>query len=166
VGTTVGIVITVLVNATVFSRTGGRSSDAEGEEEEGKTREYTLDIRSEGSRTRIMADGEDTLWIYGQVRCSDQSVDCSSMTGGLSFVPRGPNASWIKFKSTEWSQGFKAVQISVVPPTEDADLIEGEDKIEVRGTIEGNQTQGPIDLELERYRLLIKPTDGPASESA
>jgi hypothetical protein len=166
-GTAAGAIVTVLVNGAAIAETilhpsgeqGQEEEEQEEEEEEEEPRRYTLDIRTEEERTTLEADGEDTLWIYGQVRCDDPEVDTEGLTQSLSFRPQGPNTAWFVAGEPQMSEGFKAVQFRARPPIPDAELASGQDQVLVSTTIEGTPVSGPVLLSLELYELLVEALD-------
>jgi hypothetical protein len=114
-----------------------------------RKKKYTLDVRTEGHRTRLVTNGEDRLWIYGQVRCSESEINTESLTRGLSFNTQGLDAEWLVLGEPRLSRGFKAVQVRARPPTEEATLKSFKALVVVSTTIEGTRIEAPVELVLE-----------------
>jgi hypothetical protein len=145
-----GAVVGVFVNGLFSGQTILRAQGGDGENHEEKQQvHYTLDIRSQDLRTNLTADGEDTLWIYAQIRCDKPEIDVDGLTSSLTFDSRGPNVSWIRLEESQMVSGFKAVRVRAWPPTSDAQLGSGGPEMIVATIIDGNQVSGSVQLNLE-----------------
>lgn len=151
IATGAGTIITILVNGATVAQSFGPSR--EGEEGDEEPPRYTLDIRTDGMRTTLLADGEETLWLYAQVRCDKPEVDTASLTAGLRFVAVGPNSDWLLLGPSQPSGGFKAVPVRARPPSPTAQLLDPTATVAVSGLIEGELAQGPVELTLEEGDL-------------
>jgi hypothetical protein len=157
---TAAVIASVLVNGSEIIRTILRPPSVDsvqppapptnGEQKEAeKPKQYTLDIRTQDQRTTLIADGEDIVWIYGQVLCDDPNIDTGTITRGLSFAADGPNASWLVLGEPEMVGGFKVTMVRAWPPTEEAVLEDDGAMVVASASIEGNQVGGPVQLTLE-----------------
>jgi hypothetical protein len=155
-----GAIAGVLVNGRLISRTRlqppSRNGDGDKGDDDEEPTEYTLDIRTQDQRTTLLPDDEDSLWIYGQVRCNKPEVDTASLTSSLTFGKEGPNAEWLKMDEPKMYSGFKAVCVHARPPYDEAQLINGDPMVRVSTTIDGNEISGPVTLTIEEeYELEI-----------
>jgi hypothetical protein len=151
-------VISALVNgALVFQRVtpppvtaavaATRGDDGPAEE----PARYTMDVRTEGERTSIRADGDDRLWVYAKLTCSKPAVSSASLTNGIALSFAGEHARWMRGEQTQLTGGFKAFQLAARPPSPDAEL---PDDAAVTVTVSGSTAEGepidvPVELELE-----------------
>lgn len=139
--------INVLVNgALVFQQPGKPGKDGE------EPAQYTMDIRTEGERTSIIADGDDRLWVYAKIMCSKASVNAQGLTNAISFTfGGGKYAGWMSVKSTQSHSGYKAVLLACTPPNPDAEVEDGATvDLTVAGTTaEGEPMQGTVSLQIE-----------------
>ena len=89
IGTGAGVIATILINGAAIQTILLTPPGQEGEQGAGgkPQRQYYFDIRTQGGRGTLAADGQDSLWIYGEVRCTDPEIDCSGLTGGIGFSP-------------------------------------------------------------------------------
>jgi hypothetical protein len=154
-----GAIAGVFVNGALISRTRLQpvSGDGNGKEEnkEKEETEYTLDVRTQDLRTTLTADGEDVLWIYGQVRCNKPEIDVGALTSALTFDSQGSNASWLRLEELQMVSGFKAARARAWPPTADAQLEQGSPTVIVTTVIDGNQVSGSVQLDLEPKYVMV-----------
>lgn len=145
---TTATVINGLVNGALIFQTVHRRPRAEGEPEDDT--HYTLDVRTEEERTKLAADGEDRLWVYGQLTCDKPAVDTASLTRALAFQFGGPQASWMSIKNEQFANGFKAVQIVCTPPTPETEIPEDASvTVTVSGrTADGDTVEVPVTIQL------------------
>jgi hypothetical protein len=150
-GTTAGVVGTILINGMAIQTLLIRPRGTGGKDNENPPDiQYFLDVRTEGSRTTLVADGEETLWIYAKVTCSDPAVDCRAITAGISFSPGGANADWITVLQQDLSE-FKAIQISALPVESAQPGEPGQATISVSAACEGGRLTAPVPLQFESY---------------
>ncbi|MBI5685813.1 MAG: hypothetical protein HZC54_12125 [Verrucomicrobia bacterium] len=146
---TAATVISGLVNgALIFQRPTRKPPGEDSGEEETR---YTMDVRTEGERTQLIADGEDRLWIYAQISCNKPSVDSRALTQAIGFSFGGSKyADWMKTLSTQFTGGYKAVLVAAKPPTENAEVEEGATvTVNVSGrTADGEEFEVPVKLDL------------------
>ncbi|MBF6650993.1 hypothetical protein [Methylobacter sp. BlB1] len=116
---------------------------------EEEPKEYELDIRTQDDRTNLTTDGEDLLWVYAQVRCNKPEVNTEALTSGLAFTAEGTDSKWLLLGAPQSTNGFKAVPVRAWPPSEDAQLAEGEAKVTVSAVIETKRISGPVTIRLE-----------------
>lgn len=114
-GTATGVIATILVNGvaiqTILISPARQGEEGQEGEEEQPARQYFFDIRTEGGRSSLMANGQDSVWIYASVRCTDPEVDCGPLTAGIGFSPGGSNWDWLQMGGADYSGGMKAVQV-------------------------------------------------------
>lgn len=147
VGTTATIINGLVNGALIFQNTIRRPRQ-EGEAED-DTR-YTLDVRTEDQRTKLAADGEDRLWVYGQLTCDKPKIDTASLTRALAFQFSGDQAGWMSIKTEQFNNGFKSVQIVCTPPTPETEVPEDAAvTVTVSGrTAEGDTVEVPVQIRL------------------
>lgn len=147
-GTTATVINGLVNGALIFQTTTRRPR---GPEEPEDNTHYTLDVRTEGERTTLAADGDDRIWVYGQLSCDKPAVDCAALTRALSFTFGGAQAGWMSIKSEQFTDGFKAVQLVATPPTPETEVPpDATVVVTVSGrTADGDQVQVPVNLRLE-----------------
>ncbi|MBI4890299.1 MAG: hypothetical protein HY821_06715 [Acidobacteria bacterium] len=149
-GTTAGVIGTILINGvavkTLILRPPGTGPAGEGGENQ-PDKQYFLDVRTQGSRTTLMADGKDTLWISAKVTCSDPKVDCSGITAGIGFSPGGMNADWLKSLAQDVSD-YKSMQIAAAPPDPAQAGRTGQATMDVTAVCEGGYLTASVPLQL------------------
>jgi hypothetical protein len=139
-----------------------------GRKEEKEPKEYELDVRTQDDRTSLNIDGEDLLWVYGQVRCNKPETNTEAMTAGLTFIPQGPDAKWLQIGASQKINGFKTVPVRAWPPLENAQLAEGKVIVAVSAIIEGYPISGSVQLELGQsyvMEFIFPPEENSPSES-
>lgn len=145
---TAATVINGLVNgALVFQKP---TSDTNQNPEEPPVN-YTMDVRTEDERTTLAADGQDRLWVYGQISCSDPKVDTQALTTAIQFAFDGTYASWMSIATMQSTGGYNAVQLAANPPTPDDELPEDASvTVLVSGaTAQGEPIQVPVTISLQ-----------------
>ncbi len=53
-------------------------------------RQYSLAVVTQDYRTQLKSGGEDSLWIYASVCCTDPAVDCAGLAGVVRSTTRSP----------------------------------------------------------------------------
>jgi hypothetical protein len=146
-GTGAAVIGTILINGAAIQTlvlkppgTGGKDGEPD--------KQYLLDVRTEGSRTSLWADDEETLWIYAKVTCSDPAVDCRAITASISFTPGGTNADWLTLRQQDLSD-FKSIQISALPVASAPPGETGQATMDVSAVCEGGRLTARVPLELE-----------------
>jgi hypothetical protein len=157
-GTAVGTVVVVLVNGVAIAQVlfpsrvepGAPVGEAEAadEEEQEEPRTYTIDLRTQDARASLTTDGEDSLWVYGRVTCSDPEIDTTGLTAGLTFRAEGANAAWLVLDPPRLTGGSQAVMARARPPRDGAVPAPGGVRLTVAATIEGQRVTGTVALDL------------------
>jgi len=160
IATVAGATVVILVNGTsigetILGRDKGDDDQGENEDEEDPPR-YSMELSTEGSRTELKADGEDTLWIYGRVTCDKPEIDTGSITAGMSFSAQGPSGDWLILGPPRMSGGSKAVRVQARPPYEGAELQSSDATVVISAIIEGEEINGPVDLSLSEGDLELE----------
>jgi hypothetical protein len=102
--------------------------------------QYKLKVRTQGDKTILRADGEDALWVDGEVECNNPEVDTTALTSRLIFKVEGPNADWLHIGPLEMTeQSTKSAPVRAQRPSPNARLLEG-------GPMVAVITQGPLTL--------------------
>lgn len=159
-GTGVATVITVIVNGVAISQTVIQHEGGDDGDEEEDT-QYWLEIESEGYRTTLKTDGDDTLKISAWVECSKDDVDTYALTEGLYFAVDGPNADWVDLEDPQMDGGAKAVTATASPPSDDAELSEEPGPmVRISTEIEGRHVSGALQLRLEPEEYEMEFLDG------
>lgn len=137
----------MLVNGKPIASALGGGDASDEKEQSDKPRRYTLDIRTEGGRQMVAADGKDRLTISAQVTCDDPEADTAALTASISFSLEGPDAAWAKLDAAH-SGSARAVALSARPPSEGAHLTESRVTVRVSVQLEGGLAQGPVEIAL------------------
>ncbi len=149
-GTTAGVIGTILINGvavkTLILRPPGTGPTGEGGENP-PDKQYYLDVRTQGSRTTLTADGKDTLWVSAKVTCSDPKVDCSGITAGIGFSPGGMNADWLRSVGQDVSD-YKSIQIAAIPPDPAQAGRTGQATMDVTAVCEGGYLTASVPIQL------------------
>jgi hypothetical protein len=112
---------------------------------------YGFDIRTEGGRTTLEADGADMLWIFAEVISKDPEVDSGPITRGVRFSVEGTHADWVSLGRPQMKNGMKAVRVKAEPAGGKMELEEEEEEVVVvvSATIDGKDYVGSVSLTLE-----------------
>lgn len=155
-GTTAGVVGTILINGMAIQTLVIRPRVTGGKDDENTPDiQYFLDVRTEGSRTAILADGEETLWVYAKVTCSDPAVNCAAITAGIAFTPGGTDADWITPLEQHVGE-FKSIQFCAAPVHSTQIGQTGQVTIDVTAVCEGAYLTAnvPLTLKAPNYELV------------
>ena len=120
--------------------------------------EYKLNLRTQDERTTVYADGEDILWVHGQVQCNKAEVDTAALTSALVFEVAGPNAEWLLLDSSQSRtvDGFKVLPVRARAPSEDAELLPDGATVTASTTIQNSPISGSVMLSLAWFRLEVR----------
>ncbi|MBE0656071.1 MAG: hypothetical protein IH602_00190 [Bryobacteraceae bacterium] len=164
IGTGAGVIATILINGAAIQTILLTPPSQEGEGKGGEgvpPRQYYFDIRTEGGRSSLSADGNDSLWIYGEVRCTDPKIDCSGMTGGIGFSPGGTNWDWLRSGGSDYSGSMKAAQFTALAPA--GATAPGSASIVATASVEGQTLSAEVPITLTvaagEWELKTEPAD-------
>lgn len=143
-GTTATVISALVNGALVFQRSSGERREGEDQAR------YTMDVRTENERTSLVADDQDRLWVYANLKCVKGAVE-SDLTATVSFSFIGEYANWVSIRSTQFTGGYKAVLLAAKPPSPDAELAEGANVTVLASgtTAEGERIDVPVTIELD-----------------
>lgn len=144
-----GLILILILILVIYQFT-----KANKDKESKKQTDYLLHLKTVDERTTLNADGADILWIYAIIVCTDPKVNTTAVTSTLTFTPDGPNAAWLIFdKEPQMISGFKVASVRAWPPSYKARLENGEARILVSSSIEGQVLSGSISLGLNHFIL-------------
>ena len=127
-----------------------RESEPQREEQEDEAPpNFTLDIRTDGGRTRIVADDLDEIRIDATVICDKPEIDTSGMAGSITFTPGGPAQDWLRLGETRSSGSRASVDVRATPPTPESELTDPDASITVRLTLGRAVFSGVVHLTVE-----------------
>ena len=160
IGSAGGVIATILVNGVAIQTIllSPPETDEEGNQIPG--RQYFFDIRTQGGRTSLQANGQDSLWIYASVSCSDPEVDTSGVP--ISFHPGGTNWDWLKIAPGA-AGGMQAAQVFATAPAGSAGP--GSAAVVVTAAVEGQSLRADVPLALVTesvvWEVATEPADPP-----
>jgi hypothetical protein len=159
--TAVAVIGTVLVNGVAIQTIILQRKDPNDSDDDTPPVTYSLDVRTQDSRTEIKPDGKDMLWLYASVSCSDPKVDCSGMTASITFAPSGANADWLQIPQTTDSGGNKAALLMAANPNPAAMVPNPSASVEISAPVPGGTLTAnvPITIPAQQaeWDVLLKP---------
>ena len=114
----------------------------------GPKRQYSLLIQTQDHRTQLKSDGEDSLWVYASVSCSDPAVDCAAFAGAVRFHSGGANPQCLEVGPPAPVGGAVAARVVAILPDPGAALRPGGASVVASATIEGHQVSAEVALEI------------------
>ena len=157
-GTGVGVIATVLVNGAAIATivlsppqtvsqgaSGGEGGDGQPQD---PPKQYFLNILTQDYRTSLKTDGQDSLWVYAQVSCSDPNVDTTGLTAAVHFHAAGDNAAWLIPGAPTRNGGYAAIEVRAQPPAPGAQLAGAGAAVVASTMIEGTVVSGTVPLQL------------------
>ena len=140
-----GLILVLTLILVIYQLTKGNKEGPK------RQRDYLLHLRTVDDRTTLDADGQDTIWVYAVIVCSDPKVDTNALTSTLNFTPQGADASWLLMDQVQMIAAFKVAAVRAWPPSDKASLEDPKTTISVSTSVDGQTLSGVINLTLNHF---------------